>query len=141
MLMATIQPAVVVGAAILRGAPPHRQVLAAQRSHPPELAGWWEFPGGKVEAAESEATALVRECAEELGVQITVGRRVGNDVSVVGGAAVLRVWTASITGGDPVPAEHAALRWLGVDELDDVAWLPADVPVVQALRRVLLELA
>jgi 8-oxo-dGTP diphosphatase len=136
--MPTIQPAaVVVGAAILRGVGPDVQVLAAQRDRPPHLAGWWEFPGGKVEPGESEPAALVRECAEELGVAVTVGDRVGDDVEVVGGGAVLRVWTATIDSGEPAPSEHRALRWLTVDELDDVAWLPPDVPVVAALRRAL----
>lgn len=136
--MPTIQPAVVVGAAIVRGAGRSAEVLAAQRAHPAALAGWWEFPGGKVEPGESERAALVRECAEELGVVVDVGVRVGDDVEVVGGGAVLRVWTATLTGGQPHATEHGDLRWLAVDQLDSVPWLPADVPVVAALRRLLL---
>lgn len=122
---------VVVGAAIIDG---HR-VLAAQRTAPPEVAGRWEFPGGKVEHGESDAVALARECAEELGVRIEVGPQVGPDVRLAHGAGVLRVYAARLLHGDrPQALEHSAMRWLTVAELDEVLWLPADAPIVEALR-------
>ena len=121
---------VVVGAAVLDG---EGRVLAALRADP---AGW-EFPGGKVEPGESEPDALVRELAEELGVAASVGERVGPDGPVAGGRLVLRVWTARITAGEPVPTEHAALRWLDAGQLDAVDWLPADRPVLPFLRHFL----
>ena len=119
---------VVVGAALVDGT---GRVLAARRA---DRAGGWEFPGGKVEPGESEPAALARECREELGVAVAVDRRVGPDVPVAGGRWVLRVWTARVTAGEPVAGEHAELRWLAPDELDTVDWLPADRPVVAALR-------
>jgi 8-oxo-dGTP diphosphatase len=110
------------------------RVLACERSEPPETAGWWEFPGGKVEPGETEEAALARECAEELGVRVEVGARVGADVPLAGGDAVLRVFAVRLLDGVlPRPLEHAALRWLGVDELDSVPWLPADQPIVAEL--------
>ncbi|MGW0436353.1 (deoxy)nucleoside triphosphate pyrophosphohydrolase [Micromonospora sp. NPDC003197] len=124
------EPRVIVGAAIIEG----RRVLAAARANPPEIAGKWEFPGGKVEPGESERAALVRECVEELGVRVEVGDRVGPAVPVGQGRAVLKVYTAQLVYGEPRPLEHAELRWLTVDELADVPWLPADVPIVAALR-------
>ena len=57
------------------------RVLACERAAPPEVAGRWEFPGGKVEPGETDAQALARECAEELGVRVAVGARVGPDVA------------------------------------------------------------
>lgn len=126
---------VVVGAAIIAGG----RVLACARASPPEAAGKWEFPGGKVEAGESEADALIRECAEELAVRIEVGDRVGRNVRMSHGRAVLKVYAARLVGdAAPQPLEHAELRWLGADELDTVSWLPADVPIVAALRPLLL---
>jgi len=122
----------IVGAAILRGG----RVLAAQRAEPAALAGGWEFPGGKVEEGESDETALLRECREELAVDIELGHRLGTDITV-NGSAVLRVWTARIINGEPVAVEHAELRWLSLAELADVAWLPADLPLVAALRHLL----
>ena len=122
---------VIVGAAIVASG----RVLACERALPVALAGRWEFPGGKVEPGESETDALVRECEEELNVTIEVGPRVGDDIVLGHGAAVLRVYLASLVRGTPEPLEHASLRWLAADELDGVDWLPADAPIVNALRK------
>ncbi|MEV0268853.1 (deoxy)nucleoside triphosphate pyrophosphohydrolase [Hamadaea sp. NPDC050747] len=121
---------IIVGAAIIEDG----RVLACERSDPPETAGRWEFPGGKVEPGEAEIDALVRECEEELGVRVEVGERVGGDVPMANGRSVLRVYTAVLLDGDrPQALEHAQLRWLAVDELGEVPWLPADAPIVAAL--------
>jgi 8-oxo-dGTP diphosphatase len=127
------EPRIVVGAAIRDG----RRVLAAARAYPPELAGLWEFPGGKVEPDETEPEALVRECREELGVAITVGDRVGGDLSTGNGRYLLRVYFAALAEGEPHAKEHAELRWLAPDELDSVPWLPGNRPAVDALRDLL----
>jgi 8-oxo-dGTP diphosphatase len=97
----------------------------------------WEFPGGKVEDGETDLDALVRECVEELDVLIAPAERLGDDIVLPGGAAVLRVWLARITSGTPRAVEHRSLRWLAAGELGDVPWLPADAPLVAALREVL----
>jgi 8-oxo-dGTP diphosphatase len=127
----SVGPRVIVGAAIVA----ERKVLACARAHPPELAGMWEFPGGKVEPGESETAALVRECQEELGVRIVVGDRIGDDIPLGHRRTVLKIFTARLVDGNPTALEHAELRWLGRDELDDVPWLPADAPIVAALRQ------
>lgn len=122
---------VIAAAAIVSGEPP--RVLAAQRSYPPDLAGLWELPGGKVHAGESDVDALVRECREELGVEVRPLRRLGGDVTI-GDDYVLRVWWAELSAGTPTALEHRELRWLTSAEIDTVAWLPTDAPVVAALR-------
>lgn len=128
------EPKVVVGAAIIVDG----RVLGCARSAPPEVAGRWEFPGGKVEPGETETDALARECAEELGVRVEVGARVGRDVRMAHGRSVLRVYVARLLHGDqPKALEHSELRWLSAAELDSVPWLPADVPIVAALRPLL----
>lgn len=129
---------VVVAAAIVDQGPPAR-VLAAQRGYPAALAGRWELPGGKVDPGESDVDALVRECAEELGVTIAVRDRVGADLPAVDPSMSLRVWWAVVTAGEPRANEHADLRWLTADELDDVDWLPADRPLVEPLRAGLVD--
>ncbi|MEV5747640.1 (deoxy)nucleoside triphosphate pyrophosphohydrolase [Actinoallomurus sp. NPDC052308] len=134
MGLARTGPSLVVGAAIIDNG----RLLAAQRADPPELAGGWEFPGGKVEPGETEEDALVRECREELGVDVAVGTRIGADCPLHNGL-VMRVWTAAIVRGEPEAREHSALRWLTAAELFDVPWLPADVPVVEAVREHLKE--
>jgi len=127
------RPVVVVGAAILRAG----RLLAAQRRYPAALAGGWELPGGKVEPGETDEEALVRECREELGVDLLLGQRVGADWPL-GDGLLLRVWTATLRAGTPAPLDdHSALRWLSSAELTDVAWLPADLPVIEAIRPLL----
>ncbi|SHN33844.1 (deoxy)nucleoside triphosphate pyrophosphohydrolase [Cryptosporangium aurantiacum] len=124
-------PLIVVGAAIVND---RGQVLAAQRAEPPALAGCWEFPGGKVEPGESDVSAIVRECREELGVEVELVERLGPDLPLQRDFGVLRVWIARLAEGEPTALEHAALRWLDATELDDVAWLPADAPLIDELR-------
>jgi 8-oxo-dGTP diphosphatase len=124
---------IVVGAALVRDG----RVLAAQRSHPPALAGQWELPGGKVEAGEDERAALVRESREELGLAITVGEPLCADVPTVGVEGVLRTFVCTAEG-EPEPAEHRAVRWLAADELTTVRWLDSDLALLPALERLLL---
>lgn len=119
---------VVAGAVIADGA-----VLLAQRRRPPELAGLWELPGGKVASGESETEALVRELREELGVDVVVGERLGADVPV-GETLVLRAYVVELIGGVPHPHDHGELRWVDATELAAVAWVPADLAWMPALH-------
>ena len=129
----------VVGVAILH----EGRLLAARRARPAALAGRWELPGGKVEPEEDPAAAAVREIAEELGCRIEVtGWLEGSSQVAPGGSGpaetlTLRVATARLVDGDPVPHEHDAVRWLRPDQLDRVTWLDADVPFLAELRGVL----
>ncbi|MET7680361.1 (deoxy)nucleoside triphosphate pyrophosphohydrolase [Streptomyces sp. NPDC005423] len=120
---------VVVGAALLDG----DRVLAARRSAPPELAGRWELPGGKVEPGERPEAALVRELREELGVDAETLARVPGEWPLKP-PYVLRVWTARLLTGSAAPRplqDHDALRWLAPGEIWDVEWLDQDVPAVR----------
>lgn len=119
---------VVVGAAIVDGG----RVLATRRTSPPELAGRWEFPGGKVEPGETPDAALVREVGEELGCVIEVtGWLAGS--APIGTTYELRVALARLVDGDPHPHEHDAVRWLGPGELGEVDWLEPDRPFLAEL--------
>jgi len=123
-----------MGAAILH----HGRVLVARRTHPPELAGGWEFPGGKVEDGENPDAAVIREVREELGCEIKVTGQLSGESTIRPGL-VLRVATAALVDGEPIPHEHDAVRWLGPEELGDVEWLNADVPFLTELRQILLD--
>jgi 8-oxo-dGTP diphosphatase len=112
---------IVVAGALISG----RTLLVAQRARPPELAGLWELPGGKVGPGESDAAALMRELEEELGIEVTVGARLGQDVAL-GDAMTLRAYLVTRTGGTVQARDHRALRWVTADELDGLAWVPAD---------------
>ncbi len=123
---------VVAGAAIVRG----RRVLAARRSAPPALAGAWEFPGGKVEPGETERDGLVRECREELGVDVRPGALIGR--AAIGDGIELAVYTADLRHGEPRPCEdHDELRWLAASELDEVGWLDVDRAFLPAIAAIL----
>lgn len=112
------------------------RVLAARRTTPEALAGGWEFPGGKVDPGESEEQAAVREIREELGCGAVVTGRLSGVVPVRPGLDLV-VLLGRIVEGDPVPHEHDLIRWLRADELDQVRWLPADLPFVEELGEVL----
>ena len=112
---------IVVAGALVEGG----SLLVAQRSRPPELAGLWELPGGKVAVGERDEDALARELREELGIDVTVGARLGDDVAL-GASIVLRAYLVTQTGGVLQPIDHRALRWVGADELDGLPWVPAD---------------
>ncbi|MEU6063374.1 MULTISPECIES: (deoxy)nucleoside triphosphate pyrophosphohydrolase [Streptomyces] len=123
---------VVVGAALFDDA----RLLAARRSAPPELAGRWELPGGKVEPGESPEAALVRELREELGVEAEAVERVPGEWPLKP-PYVLQVWTARLRPGsaDPKPLEgHDELRWLAPGEIWAVDWLDQDVAAVRQLE-------
>ena len=131
----SVAPRKVIVAAVIITA---GRVLACERSAPPEVAGRWEFPGGKVEPGETDQQALARECQEELGVRVEVDDRVGPDVPLAHGRAVLRVFAVRLLEGDvPRALEHTSMRWLAEDELDSVHWLPADKPIVAELPALL----
>ncbi|MFF4587129.1 (deoxy)nucleoside triphosphate pyrophosphohydrolase [Streptomyces sp. NPDC001388] len=120
---------VVVGAALLDGG----RLLAARRSAPPDLAGRWELPGGKVEPGECPETALVRELREELGVDAEAVERVPGEWPLRT-PYVLQVWTARLRPGSAAPSpleDHDELRWLAPGEIWDVNWLDQDVPAVR----------
>lgn len=125
---------VIVGAAIVRGG----ALLAQQRAYPPDVAGLWELPGGRVEIGETEPEALRRECVEELGVEVLVGERVGADVPLRANL-VLRVYAARIAdpAAEPQALEHRGLRWITREKLDRLRWLPADLELLPHLRSLL----
>ena len=115
----------VVGAAITRG----HQCLIAQRGPHTTLPGKWEFPGGKVEPGESPTTALAREIAEELGLEIQVGQLLANGTATVGNRIIsLDVYAASIAAGTVLLREHAQFVWANADDFSTFDWAEADVP-------------
>jgi 8-oxo-dGTP diphosphatase len=130
----------VVGAAILDSLEQPTRLLAARRTSPPALAGLWEFPGGKVEPGEGHEAALHRELDEELGVVVRLGHEVagpGPEGWPLNETAAMRVWLAEIVGNEPSAlADHDELRWVPLDSerLMALPWIPADFPIVDAVR-------
>ena len=120
----------VVGAAILSGA----RCFVAQRSETMPLPLQWEFPGGKVEDGEDPRGALRREIAEELGLEVEVGEFLGRGVV---GEVTLDVYLARRVAGEIALHEHRAGRWVTAEEIEELDWAAADVPVLGLLREAL----
>jgi 8-oxo-dGTP diphosphatase len=127
----------VVAAVIVDDVTAPRRLLAARRSRPAEIAGRWEFPGGKVDPGETPTEALHRELREELGVIVDLAHELpGPDAGgwIITDRHVMRLWFAALADGEPAPlVEHDELRWLGRDELFTVDWLDGDVRIVEEL--------
>ena len=128
----------VVGAAIVDDLARPSRLLAARRVEPAYLRGGWEFPGGKVEPDETPVQAVHRELREELGIEVELGSPLPGpqpDLTwPLSERYAIRVFFARVVSGQVRPLEdHDELRWLARDELFDVPWLPADLPIVTAV--------
>lgn len=132
--MATTGRPLVVAAAIVRAG----QLLCAQRSAPEALAGLWEFPGGKREEGESAQAAVRRELIEELGMHIQVGNQLASSHPAgdwpLAGGMWMRVFHATTTDEVQTMAVHRQVRWVELARAHQLAWIPADLPILTALQ-------
>ncbi len=111
------------------------RVLIAQRPPGKHLAGGWEFPGGKLRLGEDRRVGLTRELREEIGIEISTPRpllRLRHTYAF--GQVSLDVWVVRHYLGEPQALDGQALRWCTMSELESTVLLPADKPVVAALR-------
>lgn len=111
------------------------RVLLAERPEGKHLAGFWEFPGGKLEPGELPLAALARELREELGIELQSATPLiripwkYEDLTLVLDAWVVDQWI-----GTPQSLEGQALRWSNPADIDPLVMTPADRPILQALR-------
>jgi 8-oxo-dGTP diphosphatase len=125
----------VVAAVVLDG---EGRVLLAQRPQGKNLAGLWEFPGGKIEAGERPEDALVRELHEELDIEVAV-----SDLTPIAFAShayadfhlLMPLWKTHVWQGTPRSKEGQNLAWVAMDALESYDMPPADLPLVQALKQ------
>jgi 8-oxo-dGTP diphosphatase len=125
---ASIRPLVHVVAGILRDAA--GRVLLARRPEGKQHAGYWEFPGGKVEAGERAEAALARELHEELGIHVKVGRA---RIAVPSGRILLDVYEIDSFDGDPQSREGQTLTWIEPERIERSRLPQADRPVAASL--------
>ena len=124
----------VVAAVIFR----EGKVLCVQRAeHEKEYISLkWEFPGGKVEVGERREEALVREIREELSVDIEVSEFLMTvEHTYPDFHLTMHVFKCILDQGEITLNEHVALKWLSIDELDQLDWAAADIPVVKSLMQ------
>jgi 8-oxo-dGTP diphosphatase len=125
--------AVRVAAAVLFDA--DGRVLISRRPPGKHMAGYWEFPGGKLDASESPEQALRRELHEELGIELRRCHpllQLRHDYS--DRSVQLEVFVVDESRGEPSGQEGQALKWVSVTELSQQQLLPADRPIVEALN-------
>jgi len=128
---------ITVTAAIIRK---ENRIFAARRKVGKHLAGFWEFPGGKLEVGESPQDCLARELAEEFGIEVQVGQFLGENVHDYGEKIIkLVAYHVTHVSGEFRLTDHDELRWFEGTELYDVEWAPADIPLLQAARSLLDE--
>ncbi|MCR5676884.1 MAG: (deoxy)nucleoside triphosphate pyrophosphohydrolase [Agathobacter sp.] len=110
-------------------------IFATQRGYG-DLKGGWEFPGGKIEAGETPQEALKREIMEELDTEIEVGELIHTiEYDYPTFHLSMDCFWSEIVKGDLVLKEHEAARWLTKEQLDEVDWLPADITLIDQVRK------
>ena len=123
----------VVAAVIVRD----DKVLATRRGYG-EWQGWWEFPGGKMEAGESPRDALRREIREELDAEIEVGRLLETvEWDYPSFHLTMHCFICSLVSGSMNLNEHEAAAWLTKENIGSVKWLPADEGLIGRIRQIL----
>ena len=121
----------VVAAIIRQG----NKIFATQRGYG-NYKDWWEFPGGKIEPGETPEEALVREIKEELATDISVDEFIATvEYDYLEFYLIMDCYWCSIKSGELTLLEHEAAKWLPLDDLRQVNWLPADVEVIDVIEQ------
>lgn len=112
-------------------------IFATQRGYG-DFKGGWEFPGGKIESGETPQEALKREIIEELDTEVSVGELMDTvEYDYPQFHLSMDCFWCQIVRGNLVLKEHEAARWLTKDELNNVEWLPADITLIEKIRKLL----
>lgn len=126
----------VVCAIIVKGG----SVYCCRRGPGRALEGFWEFPGGKIEPSEDPRHALEREIREELLAKVAVGEHIATSSHDYPGFSItMEAYLCELEGREPTLTEHTESRWLKADELHSIEWAPADMPIVDAARKLLIK--
>ena len=109
-------------------------VLLTRRRSGEHLAGYWEFPGGKIEPGESPQRCLEREIVEELGIRIKAGGIITESAYTYDhGAIKLVAIESKVLGGTITLSVHDAYAWVPLDKILDYDLAPADIPVARKI--------
>ena len=110
-------------------------IFVTQRGYG-EFKGGWEFPGGKIEKGETPQEALKREIMEELDTEIEVGEYIDTiEYDYPAFHLSMDCFWCEVLNGDLVLKEHEAAKWLTKEKLNEVEWLPADITLIEEIRK------
>ena len=116
----------------------NKEILCALRSPDMSQPNMWEFPGGKIEVGQSPQEALRREIIEELDTEITIGELVDTvEYDYPNFLLSMECFWCEVLSGNLILKEHEDARWLLKEQLDDVEWLPADITLVEKIKKVM----
>lgn len=114
----------------------NNKIFSAQRPNKGEVGLKWEFPGGKIEPGEKEQDALKREIIEEFDTTLKIGNKITTishqykDFKII-----MSAYLCSILNGNLLLKEHIDSKWLTRDNIKNVDWAPADIPIVDELLK------
>ena len=112
------------------------RILIAQRLNTDKLAGKWEFPGGKIENNETPEQCLIREMKEEFDIDVVIGEFFGESVyHYETGTIQLLAYHATWKGGSFSLNAHAAIRWVSLNQMQEIEFAPADILLVEKLQQ------
>jgi len=114
------------------------KVLITRRARGEKHAGWWEFPGGKIEEGESPEICLQRELMEELGIETSIGEQLAESVyQYETGAIRLLAYRTEILSGELSLHVHDEYQWVSISGLKQFNLLPADIPIAEKLEAIM----
>ena len=107
------------------------KIMIARRAHGKHLAGYWEFPGGKVEPKETPESCMLRELKEEFEIEASISNYIGESIFEYPDKTIkLKAFTCKITSGEMKLHDHDQVEWIDLEEIDKYKLAPADLPLI-----------
>lgn len=112
------------------------KILIARKKQGKPLAGYFEFPGGKIEEGETPEESLIRELMEEMNIKIAVKEYIGESIYDYGNDKVISLlgYTAEIIDGEIKLSDHDIYEWVTLEQINNYKIAPADIPLINRLK-------
>lgn len=112
------------------------KILIARKKQGKPLAGYFEFPGGKIEEGETPEESLIRELMEEMNIKIAVKEYIGESIYDYGNDKVISLlgYTAEIIDGEIKLSDHDRYEWVTLEQINNYKIAPADIPLINRLK-------
>lgn len=112
------------------------KILIARKKQGKPLAGYFEFPGGKIEEGETPEESLIRELMEEMNIKIAVKEYIGESIYDYGSDKVISLlgYTAEIIDGEIKLSDHDIYEWVTLEQINNYKIAPADIPLIYKLK-------